>query len=197
MSLRIWNWLGAVLAVSAATLPPAFSKDKSDTGVAVSTKPGTASMTEVTRATGLVESIDLGKRHVTIRTSQGKLIPLEIGPDARNLDQVKPGDRVSVSYAQALTLTLMKDGKEIRSKTESESGTRSAAGERPAGTLGRRIEVTADVIKVDKKAKTITLRGAEHEIDLKVRDPEQLKLIKVGDQVQAVYTEAVALSVDR
>ena len=189
--------LAALLAVLALTQPPAFSEDKSSSEVAISSQPGSASMTDVMRATGVVESIDLAKRHVTLRTSQGKLVSMEIGPEARNLDQVKAGDRVSVSYAQALTLTLLKDGKEIRSKNESESGTRSAAGERPGGTLGRKVEVTADVIKVDRKARTITLRGTKYEIDLKVRDPAQLELIKVGDQVHAVYTEAVALSVDR
>jgi len=30
-------------------------------------------------------------------------------------------------------------------------------------------------------------------IDLNVRDPEQLKLVKKGDQIQATYTEAVAI----
>jgi hypothetical protein len=30
---------------------------------------------------------------------------------------------------------------------------------------------------------------------LKIRDPEQLKLIDKGDQVEATYTEAVALAV--
>jgi hypothetical protein len=33
-------------------------------------------------------------------------------------------------------------------------------------------------------------------IDLKVRDPEQFKLVSVGDQVEATFTEAAALSVE-
>jgi hypothetical protein len=33
-------------------------------------------------------------------------------------------------------------------------------------------------------------------IDLKVRDPEQFKLVSVGDQVEATFTEASALSVE-
>ena len=33
-------------------------------------------------------------------------------------------------------------------------------------------------------------------VDLKVRDPGQFRLIKVGDQVQAVYTQALAVSVE-
>ncbi len=33
-------------------------------------------------------------------------------------------------------------------------------------------------------------------VDLEVPDPEQLKRIKQGDQVQAVYTEALALKLE-
>jgi len=33
-------------------------------------------------------------------------------------------------------------------------------------------------------------------VDLKVNDPSQIKLVKVGDKVEAVYTEAVAVSVE-
>jgi len=40
------------------------------------------------------------------------------------------------------------------------------------------------------------LRGPKRTVDLKLRDPEQIKLIKVGDQVEATYQEAVAVSVE-
>jgi hypothetical protein len=33
-------------------------------------------------------------------------------------------------------------------------------------------------------------------VDLRVPNPEQLKRIKQGDQVQAVYTEALAVKVE-
>jgi hypothetical protein len=41
----------------------------------------------------------------------------------------------------------------------------------------------------------VTVRGKERTVDLKIRDPEQFKLVAKGDQIQATYTEAVALSV--
>jgi Cu/Ag efflux protein CusF len=50
------------------------------------------------------------------------------------------------------------------------------------------------VIAVDEKASKVTLKGPQRTVDMKVNDPEQLKLIKVGDQVEATYTEAVAIS---
>jgi Cu/Ag efflux protein CusF len=41
------------------------------------------------------------------------------------------------------------------------------------------------------------LRGPQGNlVDLNVRDPEQLKHIKKGDQVRAVYTEALAVAVE-
>jgi hypothetical protein len=51
------------------------------------------------------------------------------------------------------------------------------------------------VIKVDAATQTITVKGPQRTIDLKVKDPEQFKLIKVGDQLEVTYTAAVALSV--
>jgi Cu/Ag efflux protein CusF len=193
--MRIMTSLAAI-ALLGTLLQPAISKDKPAHAMAASTAPGTGTVTEVIRASGVVEALDLPTRHVVIKNSHGKLIAMAIGPEARNLEQIKVGDHVRVSYAQALSLTLMKDGTELRSRVETPSGARSAEGERPAGVLGQKVEVTADVTAVNGKSHLVTLRGPEHEVDLKVRDPEQLKMIKVGDQVHAVYTEAVALSVE-
>ena len=41
----------------------------------------------------------------------------------------------------------------------------------------------------------MTLKGPKHTVDLRVRDPKQFALIAKGDQVQATYTEAVAIAV--
>jgi hypothetical protein len=70
-------------------------------------------------------------------------------------------------------------------------------GAQPRGTAGRQITVLADVVAVDNDNRLVTLRGPEgNMVDLKVPDPEQLKLIKKGDQVRAVYTEALAVAVE-
>jgi hypothetical protein len=52
------------------------------------------------------------------------------------------------------------------------------------------------VVAVDAKRQVITLRGPKRTVELKVRDPNQFKLVKVGDQVEATYTEALAVSVE-
>ena len=54
----------------------------------------------------------------------------------------------------------------------------------------------ADVIKVDKKAQTLTLQGVERKVTLKVKDAEQLNAVEKGDQVEGVYADAVAIAVE-
>ncbi len=158
--------------------------------------PGKGTITQTHKIVATVESIDAAKRHVTLKGPKGNVLPLTVGPDVRNLEQVKVGDRVVVRYAEALSLTLMKDGKELRSSTEASTGARAKAGERPGGVVAEEVKVTADVIGVNRKTHMVTLRGPNEVVDLHVVDPQQLKLIKVGDQVDAVYAQALALSVE-
>ena len=44
-------------------------------------------------------------------------------------------------------------------------------------------------------AQTVTLRGPKRTVDLFINDPAQLQNVKVGDFVEAVYVEAIALTV--
>jgi hypothetical protein len=113
----------------------------------------------------------------------------------RNFDQIKVGDRVVVKYVEALTLELKKTKAPLDAKGEV-AAARAAPGARPAGAVGREITVLADVVNVDPKKSIISLKGPRGNIvDLKVQNPDQFKVVKKGDQVEAVYTEALAIAV--
>jgi Cu/Ag efflux protein CusF len=188
-----------VLALLAATLSlPAIAQQKAtaEGAVLAASAPGKATLAQAVKVSATVEAIDTATREVTLKGPKGNVFMLTAGPDVRNLEQVKVGDKVVVGYLESLSLTLKKDGKELRSSTEVKDGARSDVGQMPAGVVAKQVEVTADVIAVNTKTKMVTLKGPKHTVDLKVQDPGQLKLIKVGDQVQAVYTQAVALSVE-
>jgi phage-related protein len=57
------------------------------------------------------------------------------------------------------------------------------------------VTVVGDVIKLDAATQTVTVKGPERTVELKARDPEQFKLIAVGDQIQATYSQALAVAV--
>jgi hypothetical protein len=85
----------------------------------------------------------------------------------------------------------------VLGQTERSSLERSAPGEKPGGLAIREVSVVADVVNVDADKQLVSVKNDKGEVfDLGVRDPEQLKLVKKGDQVQATYTEAIAIGLE-
>ncbi|WP_408368813.1 MULTISPECIES: hypothetical protein [unclassified Paraburkholderia] len=63
--------------------------------------------------------------------------------------------------------------------------------------MGQEVKIVADVVAVNSRNRTVTLKGPKgNTLDLKEEDPAQFANIKKGDQVDAVYTEALAISVE-
>jgi len=163
---------------------------------AMKSEPGKVSMAEAVSVTATIDALDKAKRLVTLKGPQGNLFVVQAGPEVKNFDQLKVGDQVVVKYVEALTLELKKGGGQIRERVERENMASAKPGEQPGGAAGRTVTVIADVIGVDAAKQTVKLKGPKRTVDLKVRDPNQLKLIKVGDQVEATYTEAMAVAVE-
>jgi len=107
------------------------------------------------------------------------------------------GDPVTIEYVDALTLELKKGGTgAAASRTETSGAARAVVGNRPGAATAKQVTIVADVIAVDAVNRTVSLRGPKgNVVDLPVRDPEQFRLVAVGDQVQATFVEAVAVSV--
>ena len=184
-------------ALSLVSLPASAQKNPDDNSTLTKqTTPGQGTLVQTHKIVATVEEVDAAKGHVTLKGPKGNILALAVGPEVRNLAQVKVGDKVVVKYVEALTLTLKKDGKELRSSKSTSDAVRTAPGALPGGAAAEHVKVTADVIAVNAKAHTVRLRGPEQTVDLYVEDPAQLKLVKVGDQIEAEYTQAVALTVE-
>jgi len=189
--------LAATALLGALALPAVAQKSGGDGSTAtMHTSPGHATLRHEHEIVATVEEVDAAKGQVTLKGPKGHVVPLTVGPDVRNLAQVKVGDKVRVRYAEALSLTLKKEGKELPSAKGKSETMRAPAGATPAGAVGEQVTVVANVIAVDAKTHQVTLKGPNRTVDLYVEDPEQLKLIKVGDQIEAVYTQAVAVTLE-
>jgi Cu/Ag efflux protein CusF len=160
------------------------------------TAPGKGSAARVLTITASVEAVDAANRTVTLKGPRGNLSTIPVGPEVKNFDQIKVGDFVAVRYFQALALELKKGGSGIRERSERSNTASAKPGEQPAAGAARQVTVIADVVAVNEKSRTVSLRGPKQTVDLRLKDPKQLKLVKVGDQVEATYTEAVAISVE-
>lgn len=188
-----------VAAVLAAAGAPAVAQQKPAATVdaAVATAPGAAVAGATVKTSATIVSIDAATRGVTLKRQDGKVVSVTLGPEVRNFDQLKVGDRVQAEYVQAVALELKKGGGATPAISGGDVLKRSEAGQKPGGVATRQVAVLADVTAVDAKKKTVTLRGpAGNLVDLVVEDPEQLKNIKKGDQVQALYSESLAVKVE-
>jgi Cu/Ag efflux protein CusF len=183
--------------IAAALLATTASATLAQTAtVAAASAPGQAAVLASERVSATVDAIDQTTRKVTLREADGTLLTFTAGPDVRNLAQVKVGDVVTLSHTIALALELKKTTGGIRERVESEGGMRTAAGQMPGAVMAREIRVVADVTKIDTKNKTVTLRGPKRSMKLRVDDPKQLAGIKLGDQVEATFIDAVAVTVE-
>jgi hypothetical protein len=174
----------------------AFAQQAPTGAVVTGSTPGKAAAAATVKASALVTKVDKATRTITMKASSGEIFDVVAGDDVRNFDQIKAGDEVVVQYVRALTLEVKKSGG-AASRTETTDAVQAKKGEKPGGAVGRQITVMADVTDVNPKAKTITLKGPKgNTVVLDVQNPEQFKAVKKGDKVEAVYTEALAISVE-
>jgi hypothetical protein len=188
--------LAALVACAAPFLACAQAQSPNVSG-AVVTEPGRGSAVAIVSMNAKVEAIDKATRKVTLKTSSGETHVITAGEEVRNFDQIKVGDTVKAKYMEALTLELKKGGKAVVGRTESATMDRAAPGQKPGAVATREETVIADVVAVDQKAMLVKVKNDRGEVvDLHLRDPEQVKLVKKGDQVQATYTTAFAVALE-
>ena len=185
-----------IFAAAALGCQVAYAQPKAPQGAAVvSSEPGKAAAVAVVEATLTVVAINPKTRVITLKGASGKTMDVEAGDEVKNFAQIRVGDNVKVQYREALTLELKKT-KASASASGVAAAATAAPGARPAAAAGTEITVIADVVAVDPKKSTISLKGpAGNVVELKVRNPDHFKVVKKGDKVEAVYSEAVAIAV--
>lgn len=181
----------AITVITGCAQQPSATDD-----TVVSSAPGKGMVTRTIQVSAQVVGIDRRTRTVTLKGPEGKVADIVAGPEVRNFDQIRTGDMVVVRYVQALSLELRKTTGS-RDLTVAAAGARAAPGERPGAAVAGQVTAVADVVAVDATNMVITLRGPRGNIvDLHVKNPDHFKVVKVGDQVDVTYTEAMALSVE-
>jgi Cu/Ag efflux protein CusF len=202
MRIRPVPALLALGLLAAACLPAAAQTSAGDkTGAtmnaATATAPGKAVAAGTIKTSATITAIDPATRGITLKRQDGKVVTTTLSEEVRNFDQLKVGDKVHVEYSQALALELKKGGGGTPAVSAGDTLKRSDPGQKPGGHAVRQVSVVADVVSVDAKKKLVTLKGpGGNVVDLAVEDPEQLKNIKKGDQVEALYSESLAVKVE-
>jgi hypothetical protein len=195
MNMKMKLALALVATVFAATA--IAQKPDAKGGAAIVSAPGMATMATTTELSAQVVAIDKATRTLTLKGQKGEAVDFVASADVKNFDQIKVGDMVVARYVQALTLELRNTKAAAGAPVVREEAVKAKPGEKPAVAGVREVTAIADVTAVDPKKSTITLKGPRgNVVTLDVKNPDQFKVVKVGDQVEVTYTEALALSVE-
>jgi hypothetical protein len=152
---------------------------------------------DIVRARAKVEAVDHAKRLVTITGPLGNTVVMKVDETVRNLPQVKVGDSVLVEYEESVAVRVMKPGEDAGPAKVEASLAAAKPGEKLAGVLKNQITTTATIEAIDKTKPSVVLKGRQGELsEVKVLYPENLDRVKVGDQIEITYTEALAISVE-
>jgi len=143
-----------------------------------------------------VTAINQETREVTLQNSEGESITFIASDEVRNLAQVEVGDKLKVEYLEAIEIRVLAPGEAEVGAQQIVSGGRAELGEKPAGGAISETTIVAVIEAIDKENQTATLKGPEGNSKVvKVRNPENLEKVAIGDKVMITYTEAMAVKV--
>ena len=149
--------------------------------------------------TATVESIDQASRLVTLRGEDGVARTIKVSDEVQNLPQVKAGDKVVVSYYEAIAAEVKKPGEGVEGVEADVDAVRADPGQMPAAAAGVLIRTTVTIDSVDMDSNTVTFKNADGLVrTVEIRSPEGQEFaqgLKKGDQVEIAYTEAFAIEV--
>jgi hypothetical protein len=151
---------------------------------------------ETTSIEARLDAVDVKTRRMMVTGPRGKTLTLKVGPDVKDLDQVKPGDQLVVRYFEPLALFVRK-GNEPRVAAEGAAVQVAPNSKKPVAVPVDTFEFKGTVEGIEYAKPRLTLKGAEGKTRTIKVDPsvKRFNEVKKGDQIVVRYTEATAFSV--
>lgn len=151
---------------------------------------------EVLKANATVEKINLEKRKVTLLLDSGKHKTFKVDKSVQNLDQVKVGDHLKISFTEEV-LVVVGNSKQPPSAEDVGEVAVAPKGAKPGIVMAETYAMTAKVIAVDTAKHRVTLQdpdGKKHTIKLG-KKAANLDQLKVGETIGTVITDSLVVEI--
>lgn len=177
-------------AIVLATASAAGAQTQSQAQTATRTPVGVAGSVTIS---AVIQAIDSSARTVTLKGQGGNVVTIVCGPEIQRFNELKVGDTVTFQYHEGVVFSIAAPG-----STPPPPGTAvvRSGGDRPAAMVAKRETAVVTILAIDPKVPSVTIEKADGgKMSFKVEDPKNLEHVKVGDKVQIVYAQALAISV--
>jgi hypothetical protein len=132
---------------------------------------------------GEVVAVNPETRLLTLRNSAGRFEVLRVPPEVQRLDRVRIGNRVTLTKTTVAVLELQRGRDAGAMGVIGNTDVQRAPGTRPAGTLTDTLTIYGQITAVDRRAGTVTVRGARDTQTFELANKQLVANVKVGDGV--------------
>lgn len=161
------------------------------------TKPKGVSRTTVITVHGKIVAVNKKAKSVTLEGPKGRKVTLRV-ENPYNLKAAKVGEPVVARFYEVVTIRKKKPGETVPSASLSEGIATAQPGQVPGAVVGQRVRLVVSVVGIDMKDGTVSVKGPDGVVEtVKARNPKNLKLIKVGDDLVVTLSRAIAISLEK
>jgi hypothetical protein len=178
------------MALTSAIVGAALLVTASTAGAQSKTIMGNAVTTTVT-----IEAIDQGTRSLTVKDDKGIYETLQVGPEVKRFSELKVGDKITARYYENVVVRIKRPG-EAAVDVLSGAATRGE-GKSPAATVAEQRTITVTVTAKDPNTMAATVKGPNGYVySRRVADKKIFDMLKVGDQLDMTWTNALLISAE-
>ena len=150
-------------------------------------------------AKATVETVDMATRNVLLRAEDGSLQTITVGPEVRNLAQVKPGDHVLVRVRLGVVAQMAPSHDDGPPVAQADVAGRAPEGDRPAGVVGDAMRVRVTFNSYDQTTKLVQFTlptGEQKSTTLRTKTMQDFAAgLKSGDKVDVTFLRSFAVAV--
>lgn len=158
---------------------------------------GGAVVVETFTSSATVSALNTKDRKVTLQFADGKKTTFKASPDMVNYNQLQVGDQVNAVVTEQAVIWLSKNGGPPASAVEG-GAVLAPVGAKPGGIAVATMAVTATITAIDAAKGKVTLQFDTGKPQaFKLGKGANLTGVNVGDQVNAVVSEGVAMTVTK
>lgn len=149
-----------------------------------------------------VLAVDPANYQVTVEGTDKNPVTIQLTDQAKALHNLKVGDKVDIDVVRSVAYVLDTNvGGAPGVSNEAMAIRANKDNPNPGGEAVRQVKVTSKITHIDLKKHEVTLLPPEGKVKvLKVEDPNlqaRMKKLKVGQTVNAIYTEVMKVKTSR
>ena len=197
--MKIFKYiLVSIVFVSLIASTGCQKKDEMETKAEAEKPSRVIDISEVTSVM-TVKEINLEERMFTLSYDDMNEMVVEAADDLTGIENIKVGDKVSVTYLTSTAVYVTSPDQERPPVTESRTVEVDSKDGKPRKVTVEVVEKTSIVEAVDLENRTATLKGPDGKVEtVQVSDElKNLENVKVGDQVVMQYTKSLAVDISK